>query len=512
MGEREGRPRIRLRYASLLLFVSRVYSLIVGLLFTIIATRRLTVEEFGLWNYISVIAGYWLLPLSFIGYWITRFTARGERTGFTSVLMSLILSISIPTLFIASSPLIFRQVDVEYLLLIFISVKIAIISLSSPFDWIASGLKPDILAFAYIVFESFKLLSAYILVVIMKLGLAGIILAVSIGYVFKAILLYVSLRWFITGSINTRIVKRILKGLWIPIYGSIPSIISSLDAIILVGMTGVTDSLAFVSAIRTVGSPISLSLAILTALYPKLLAEERLEDVEETMRLVYMLSIPSSLGIILLAPHILSILRSEYVIASAPSAVYAILQLISIASNIAVTTASGLEKVDLDEYAGFKDYAKSRLFKIANMHMISSLMYVGVLTSLLYYQKSRSISISKMNPLLSITWIWIVSVTISIIFSVVYAYRRLLKGVGQIKAPWSSIAKYILASIAMIIPVYTLQPKVVYVEILPLLVGITQPILSGVTVYLAILYLIDPWFRDLVSKLISTVTRRTVGS
>ncbi|MBS7641555.1 MAG: hypothetical protein QW374_01265 [Candidatus Bathyarchaeia archaeon] len=510
MEEREGKPRIRLRYASLLLFVSRVYSLVVGLLFTIIATRRLTVEEFGLWNYISVVAGYWLLPLSFIGYWVTRFTARGERTGFTSILMSLILSISIPILFMASSPLIFRQVDIGYLLLILISVKLVVVSLSSPFNWIASGLKPDILAFAYVVFDSFKLLSAYILVAIMRLGLAGVILAVSIGYVSKAILLYVSLRWFITGSINTRMVKRILKGIWIPIYGSIPSIISSLDAIIIVGMTGVTDSLAFVSAVRTVGSPISLSLAISTALYPKLLAEGRLGDVEEAMRLVYMLSIPSSLGIILLAPHILSILRSEYAIASAPLAIYAILQLISIASNIAVTTASGLEKVDLDEYAGFKDYARSRLFKIANMHMISSLMYVGVLTCLLYYQ--RNLPVSKVNPLLSTTWIWIISVTVSAVFTVVYAYRRLLKGIGRIKAPWPSIIKYILASISMTIPVYALQPRVFYLEIMPLLIGITPAILSGIAVYFAILYLIDPWFRGLISKLISTISRRTGGS
>lgn len=423
--------------------------------------------------------------------------------------MSLALSVSMPILFIASSPLIFRQVNIEYLLLILISVKIAIVGLSSPFNWIASGLKPDILAFAYIVFESFKLFSAYILVAVMRLGLAGIILAVSIGYISKTMLLYVSLRWFITGSMNTRIVKRILRGLWIPIYGSIPSIISSLDAIILVGITGLTDSLAFISAIRTVGSPISLSLAISTALYPKLLAEGRLEDVEEAMRLVYMLSIPSSIGVILLAPHILSILRYEYTIVSTPLAIYAILQLISIASHLAVTTASGLEQVDLNEYAMFKDYARSRLFKIANMHMISSLMYVGVLTSLLYYHRSRSIS--DMNPLLSTTWIWIISVTVSMIFSLVYAYRRLLKGVGQIKAPWPSLAKYTLASIIMTIPVYMLQPRAIHVEILPLLIGITPPILSGVTVYLAILYLIDPWFRDLVSKLISTITEKIIS-
>lgn len=506
--EIDRKPRIRLRYAGLLLFISRVYGLITGLLFTVIATRRLTVGEFGLWSYISVISGYWMLPLSFIGYWVTRFTARGERTGATAILIGLAISAIIPLLFIASSPIIFGSLDVEYLVLVIVSINLALIGISSPFDWIAQGLNPEILAFASIAFETSKLLSASILVATMRLGLIGIILAVSIGYIVKAIVLWRYIGWFIVGPRSVKLVKRIFKGIWIPIYGSIPSIISSIDAILLVRMTETTDSLAFVSAIRTIGSPISLSLAISMALYPKLLAESRLEDVEETIRLVYMLSIPSSIGVILLAPHLLSILRSEYAIAYAPLSVYAILQLISIASQIAITTASGLERVDLDENAGFKDYVKSKLFKIANMDMISSLIYVGSLACLLYLQKA-SPPILEMHLLISTTWIWIISATASTIFSIVYAYRVLLRGIGLKKTPWISTARYTLASIAMSIPVYIFQPRTIYVEVLPLLRSIIPPILLGITVYFATLYQIDPWFRRLLSKLVSTIIRRS---
>ncbi|MEM2739895.1 MAG: hypothetical protein QXQ29_03745, partial [Candidatus Bathyarchaeia archaeon] len=474
-----GKPRIRLRYAGLLLFISRVYGLIVGLLFTVIATRRLTIGEFGLWNYISVVSGYWMLPLSFTGYWIVRFTARGERTGATAVFIGLTISTVIPLLFIVSSPLIFESLNVEHLVLVMVSIKLALIGVSSPFDWIAQGLNPETLAFASIAFETSKLLSASILVAMMRLGLIGIILAVSIGYAFKSMILYKSIGRFITGSRDTKLIKRIFRGIWIPIYGSIPSMISSIDAILLVHMTEATDSLAFVSAIRTVGSPISLSLAISTALYPKLLAESRLEDVEEAVRLVYMLSIPSSIGIILLAPHLLSILRSEYAAVCIPLSVYAILQLLSIASQLAITTASGLEKVDLDENAGFRDYVRSKLFKISNMNTVSSLIYVGLLAYLLYIQKGSGSQISRMHPLISVTWVWILSVAVSTTFSMIYAYKVLLKDVGSIRVPWASIARYTLASIAMAIPVYILQPKFIYVEILPLLESITLPILSG---------------------------------
>ncbi|MDW8061440.1 MAG: hypothetical protein RMJ00_01930 [Nitrososphaerota archaeon] len=503
-----GRPSIRLRYAGLILFISRVYSLLVGLLFIIIATRRLTVGEFGLWNYISTILGYWILPLDFIGYWIVRFTARGEHTGATAIFISLTMSTAIPMLFLLSSPTIFRSLNVDYLVLILVAVKLAIIGISSPFDWIAQGLKPEIIAYASIVFETSKLLSASILVAGLRLGLIGIISAISIGYVSKATILYRAVKGFTLGSSrDIKLIRRIFRGIWIPIYGSIPSILSSIDAILLVHMTGTVDSLALISAIRTIGSPIALSLAISAALYPKLLAEGRLEDAEEAMKLVYMLSIPSSIGVILLAPYILSILRSEYTIVSIPLSVYAILQLISIASHLAMTIASGLEKVDLEEEAGFKDYVRSKLFRIANMSVASSLIYVGMLACMLYLQKDSSTS--NINPSLSVTYMWIVSVTISTIFSAVYAYKRLLKGIERIKTPWTSIARYTAASIVMAIPVYILKPEAIYIEVLPLLRSITPPILSGVAVYFATLYLIDSWFRRLISRLTSIIIRRS---
>jgi len=502
-----GRPSIRLRYAGLLLFISRIYSLLIGLLFTVIATRRLTVGEFGLWSYISTISGYWMLPLSFIGYWIVRFTARGERTGATAVFVSSIISLITPLLFLLSSRMIFESIDVDYLVLILVSVELAIIGISSSFDWIAQGLKPEILAFASIVFETAKLLSASILVAMMRLGLVGIVLTVSIGYAARAMMTYGAVKRFISGSsMDTKLIKRIFRGIWLPIYGSIPSIISSMDAILLVHMTRATDSLAFVSAIRTVGSPIGLSLVISTALYPKLLAEGRLEDAEEATKLIYMLSIPSSIGIVLLAPYLLSILRSDYTIVFIPLSVYAILQLISIASSLAMTIASGLERVDLDEDANFRDYARSKLFKVANMSTVSSLIYVGVLACLLYLQKDSWLS--KMQPSISIAFAWIVSVAASTIFSLIYAYRMLLGDLERVRIPWTSIARYMLASIAMAIPVYMLRPKVVYVEVLPLLRSIAPPILLGVSVYFAALYLLDPWFRRLLSRLIFMITRR----
>jgi len=503
----DGRPSIRLRYAGLLLFIARVYSLLVGLLFTVIATRRLTVGEFGLWNYISTISGYWILPLGFIGYWIVRFTARGERTGATAVFISSAISVITPLLFLLSSRMIFGSIDIDYLVLILVSVELAIIGVSSPFDWIAQGLKPEILAFASIVFETAKLLSASILVAMMRLGLVGIILAVSISYAARAMMMYGAVKRFISGSsMDPKLIRRIFRGVWLPIYGSIPSIISSMDAILLVHMTGATDSLAFISAIRTVSSPIGLSLAISTALYPKLLAEGRLEDAEEAAKLVYMLSIPSSVGVVLLAPYLLSILRSDYTIVFIPLSIYAILQLISIASNLAMTIASGLERVDLNEDANFKDYARSKLFKVANMSTMSSLIYVGVLACLLYLQKNSWLSNTQLS--ISVAFAWIISVAASTIFSLIYAYRMLLGELEHTRIPWTSIARYILASIAMAIPVYMLRPRVVYIEVLPLLRSITPPILSGASIYFATLYLLDPWFRRLLSRLIFMMVRR----
>jgi len=62
-----------IRYASIILFSSKLLSLITGLLFTIMITRNLSSEEFGVWGNISDLLAYFTLMGSVIPSWSLRF-------------------------------------------------------------------------------------------------------------------------------------------------------------------------------------------------------------------------------------------------------------------------------------------------------------------------------------------------------------------------------------------------------------------------------------------------------
>lgn len=486
------RPRIRLRFVGLVSFASRIYSLFTGLAFTIVVSRRLLVEEFGVWGYLSALAGYFLFPFPLLGYWIVRFTARGEDTGGTALVLGFLLSVCSPLLLLALSPILSAPLRVESMLLVLLAVQLGVSGLCSPFEWVSGGVKPEGIAYGSLVFETLKLLSAFLLVQVFRLGLAGAILAVTVGHLFRLIALGLTVKPYFGLGFSRRLASRVLKGVWLPFYGSISDFISSLDALLVASATGSSSALAFISAVRTVSSPVASSIGLASALYPRLLAESRVSDVEESVRLVYMLAIPECLGVITLAPYLLAILRIDYSVAAAPLAVYALGQLAFLTYMLALTTASGLEEVDLNENAGFREYVRSRLFKVANLRLVSSVVYVALLALELLALKPSS-------PL-QVAWMWVgayVSVTAC---SALYASKKLLEGLPSIKVPWRSIAAYTASALAMAAPVALLRPQTPSIEIAVLLKGIAPPIAAGALTYFAVLYVIDGWFRGLTRR------------
>ena len=59
------------------MFSSKVFSILTGLLFTLIAARKLSPSDYGLWGVIAAFASYFLLPIRPLGYWAGRDIARG---------------------------------------------------------------------------------------------------------------------------------------------------------------------------------------------------------------------------------------------------------------------------------------------------------------------------------------------------------------------------------------------------------------------------------------------------
>ena len=76
---------IRVAYTGFITFAIRIASIVTGLIFTLIVTRQLSVEEFGTWGLINGIIIYAIIIHPIVSYWSTRETARGGNTGKTAI-------------------------------------------------------------------------------------------------------------------------------------------------------------------------------------------------------------------------------------------------------------------------------------------------------------------------------------------------------------------------------------------------------------------------------------------
>ena len=83
---------IRVTYSGLINFVVILISFFTGLIFTIIVTRRLSPEEFGLWSLIGSLLLYVMIFKPINEYWTTRHIAREEDASITAILSSGIFS------------------------------------------------------------------------------------------------------------------------------------------------------------------------------------------------------------------------------------------------------------------------------------------------------------------------------------------------------------------------------------------------------------------------------------
>ena len=69
---------IRVAYSGLLGFAVAIGGVFAGLAFTVIVTRQLTPEEFGVWAVIGSMTSYSIAAEPIISYWTTRQIARGN--------------------------------------------------------------------------------------------------------------------------------------------------------------------------------------------------------------------------------------------------------------------------------------------------------------------------------------------------------------------------------------------------------------------------------------------------
>jgi hypothetical protein len=494
-------PRqIRYRYAGLVAFFAKMLSALTGLVFVVLVTSRLSVFDFGVWTLISKVVGYCAFPALIVTFWVTRYTARGIRSGRTGFVSVFILSLITTGLYFAVA-FFLSQVfgrNSGYVLFFFVlaAVQVFLYSHTALMEGIAAGVSPERASYGFLMFEVSKVILGGLLVGFLGLSLAGAIVSVAIAQILQGTYLALLFRPELKDKINFAMIKNWVRHSWISTLIQVNGLIINLDFSVVALFMASPLPLAFYGAAGTVASVVTYASWISSGLYPRLLSGGSSSDVRQTLDLVLLFLIPLSLGVSILAPQLLSVLKVDYV-SSTP-----ILYLL-VASNatnavyvVGDSALAGTDNVvELNDRLTFRDYRQSHLFTVVKTNLLLALGYIGLLFVLGAFRNSN------WDPI-TLGEFWAL------------AYLAMNIGVGTIKLWYArkvmpltvhkrSLVKYIVASIpfslALLLGARYIHPASVSRRLIlgPELVGIG---IAALMIYFSVLYLLDSNFRDLVAR------------
>jgi O-antigen/teichoic acid export membrane protein len=493
---------IRVTYSGLISLSIRLSSIITGLVFTLIVTRQLTQDEFGTWGVINGIFIYAIAIHPIITYWATREIARGEKSGKTVFLSSSSFSILGLVIYIAVAAFVSFQSDAEFEMLVFAAILIPMIFVNDSLSAISLGSKPQVVSYGFLAFEITKIPLGFLLVYFLQLGLEGAIIATFGAYVPSIIIMGIKTRHNLRSSINKKFIKKWMNLFWVPSYRNIPSLISMSDVIVFSTITGSVSGVAYYTAARTIGFLVNHTRSFSEALYPKMLETGKHDFLGENLIKLFYFALPLvGLSIVLAKPGLFA-LNPIYEIAEPVVILLAIRSFLTTFGKILFQALQGIEKVDLDKNASFRDYAASKLILYPTFQLIRNIIYFGSLAIILFLLHSEKTEIE-----LVIYWA-IVGLIVEIPLTI-YIYRLVKKNM-QFNINVTSLLKYLFSTVIVFGFTYVLitmflEYKISIFEFLPQVIGLT--IISGIG-YIGLTYAIDNKTRILVKAVISELLPR----
>jgi len=487
---------VRLRYSIIINFSARALSMFVNLIFILCVVRKLSIIEFGIWTMMIRYIGYVMPFVAIYSYWLPRTIARGINTAKTGLLLAFLLGLTsslIYAFFIMGVSELFKQPLIPLLLAVLIVFQ----------DYLNRGLigisvshSPQYVGIANLAMRIVQTILGVLLLVFYRLGLYGAVLAMVLGRTASTILLFsLNLKIIRDSELDIKFVKIWFKRSWLPLYNQLLIALLGLDVIIVRWVTSSEEPIAYFGvAIYIVGLTLATT-QTLPALYARLLSRRDTRDITEAFWLVFMLSIPLSVGIIIYTEPILAIYNIRYMIIASAVRIFAIVAILRLLNVILRTTLRGLEikdHIDLNTSLGLKETV---LFKIPNTEFLVNGLYfilLGMIAYIFSYDYITIVLLWGIMRLLRLSMlILIFHHFIRKEFNISLPYRTFLKYIG----------KFIVASIPMIL-VRMLLPIPLYARIYQQVISFLPAILISGVLYFIVLYAIDPKMRDFVRRII----------
>ena len=172
--------RIRVQYSGFIVFSSQLLSVVTGLIFTLLLTRTMSTEQFGIWTNMFDYPVYFLIFSGVLPFWATRFVARGkEGTVKTGASVQLLIALLSTLVYLPAIVLISKGIGTQAYLLIYLISALYIfnIYMITVFESMLRSIRPQVIGYGLLIEEVVKVAVALVVIVGLKQVFLGAILA-----------------------------------------------------------------------------------------------------------------------------------------------------------------------------------------------------------------------------------------------------------------------------------------------------------------------------------------------
>ena len=263
---------IRVTYSGLIALLAAFAGVGFGLIFMVIVTRTLSIEEYGTWGLIIGLLAYGSILDSLVSVWVIRETARGVKSGKTATLLGTgIFSTAGVFVYIIAAFIVGLETQIDQSILLFAVILLPTRFLMKNLNSMNQGWKPQILSYANLISESIKIPSVLIFVLFLDMGVSGVILSILMASITGCIVHLILGRTKLKNKINIEFVKKWFKLSWIPLYGKIASVLLATDVIVFSIIVGSVEGVALMTAALVIANLVSFAKATSSSVESKLL-------------------------------------------------------------------------------------------------------------------------------------------------------------------------------------------------------------------------------------------------
>ena len=355
--------RIRVRWSGLLLFTGENFSLLLGLLFSVVIARLLDKAELGAWFLLGGLIVYFEIFEKAIPYWGKRDFARGFNIAKTSIISALLISVIPTCVYLTFAYLTADALAIPKDGLFLGAALIPTYYVRTAAESNVSARYPHKLSLRPVFFDLAKLLLILYLYIYGFVGVVATVIMANLLYV--AYCLKILRRDFETGFNKRWLVKR-LKQSWIPLQRSIITNIRKASDLVIVGVMSGVSQLASYGIALIFYNLMKSSKSLLNALYPHMLSKRgRINERElsSAIKFYYIFAIPMLVGIMLLADNFVELIFGSRYLKGVPSLLVLMPgAFLATMSLILDNIVRGAENVDESLDVSFRRLAKSGLW------------------------------------------------------------------------------------------------------------------------------------------------------